>query len=598
MTIQRQPLYFLSGSAQLFGWYHSSNVTEKRNCVAVICPPFGYEYTHAHRAVRHLCDQLALAGVDALRFDYHGTGDSSGTGMDPGRLEQWQLDVVSAVQYAKEFSKAEQCCVIGIRLGGLLATLASGLVSIDYLILWNSVTKGKAYVRELKALAVATNDNASDDEKDALESGGYLISAETESSLTHLNLIQLPIMVKQRALIIRRNDLAVSSDIKAAFEARGILVDQLALPGYEKMFELMPPEKIVVIQPAITEIVAWLKVRVPERGKAVIGGNASVPVLEMQFKESGINLCERVCQFGEDKNLFGILTTLNNAVSDKPTVLLPNSGSVHHVGPGCLYVNLARDLARNGFNCLRFDIEGLGDSVLRCAGWENHPYPDHAVDDVAKALHYMQARWGITSFALGGLCSGAYTSFLAAVELTGDWPIRHVFSINPLTFKWIEGQTLLISQQFSHERWEVDHYKSSARDWKRWIKLFTGKADYLFIVRMVFAQIRKQLMTLSRLLPEVLSGRPTTELDVQFDALRKYNCSISFFIASGDAGYHLILRDGGYFTRRLIKRGRISISHIANADHTFSRLTPRTVLINMIRKDLLSAFGLSPPASD
>jgi hypothetical protein len=34
----------------------------------------GHEYTRAHCSLRHLADRLALAGMPALRFDYHGIG--------------------------------------------------------------------------------------------------------------------------------------------------------------------------------------------------------------------------------------------------------------------------------------------------------------------------------------------------------------------------------------------------------------------------------------------------------------------------------------------------------------------------------------------
>ena len=44
----------------------------------LLCYPFGDEYIRSHRAFRHLAFLLARKGVVSMRFDYSGTGDSSG----------------------------------------------------------------------------------------------------------------------------------------------------------------------------------------------------------------------------------------------------------------------------------------------------------------------------------------------------------------------------------------------------------------------------------------------------------------------------------------------------------------------------------------
>lgn len=590
MAIVRQAVYFPSGNAQLFGWFHSSDTHPKRDSVAIVCPPLGYEYTHSHRSMRHLADQLAMAGIDTLRFDYHGTGDSTGTDIEPDRLSQWQQDVASAVNYAKQWRGCSTCCVIGVRLGGMLAALSSCQIDMDWLVLWNPITRGRTYIRELKATAVTTEDNAAADTSEFLESGGFLISAETEAGIRGFNLLETPIRVQQRALVVQRDDLSVSTDLQEGLIARGVATDQLVLPGYADMMARL--EVNVVPMQAIGEIVNWFCSQVPMAVEASADTSATpIFTTEIRFEEQGKNLREIACRFGADKHLFGILTTLDTEISDRPTLVFLNSGSVHHVGPGRLYVGLARELARCGFNCFRMDIEGLGDSVLRKPGRENHPYPDYAVDDTAAALQFLRDQWQLSTFVLTGVCSGAYTAFLSGVQRTEDKSIRHLMSINPLTFKWIEGETLLVTQQFKQERWEVNHYKSSARDWKRWIKLLSGKADYAFIVKMVTQQVTRKIVSSFKLLLEKLSNRPSTELGAQLETIVNADRTISFFIASGDPGYDLILRDGGYYARKLIQDGKIAVHHIANADHTFSRLAPRTVLVEKMRADLRKVFG-------
>ncbi len=60
----------------------------------MLCAPIGSEYTRSHRSLRHLADRFARAGIPAVRFDYHGTGNSPGwsmpihdNGMRSGRWE-------------------------------------------------------------------------------------------------------------------------------------------------------------------------------------------------------------------------------------------------------------------------------------------------------------------------------------------------------------------------------------------------------------------------------------------------------------------------------------------------------------------------------
>ncbi len=127
-----------------------------RDCVAVICPPLGHEYVHSHRSVRYLADTLARAGVPALRFDYHGTGDSPGTDLDPGRVTRWLADVRRAIDDARARSGRARVCLIGIRLGATLAALASAERAVDQLVLWGPAVSGRRYVREMQAIAQAS----------------------------------------------------------------------------------------------------------------------------------------------------------------------------------------------------------------------------------------------------------------------------------------------------------------------------------------------------------------------------------------------------------------------------------------------------------
>ena len=87
--MDRTAFYLGSGSDACFAWRHEEPSAPARGTTAVILPPLGYEFTRAHRTLRHLADRLAARGIPALRIDYHGVGDSAGSELDPDRLKTW-----------------------------------------------------------------------------------------------------------------------------------------------------------------------------------------------------------------------------------------------------------------------------------------------------------------------------------------------------------------------------------------------------------------------------------------------------------------------------------------------------------------------------
>ncbi len=153
---------------------------------------------------------------------------------------------------------------------------------------------------------------------------------------------------------------------------------------------------------------------------------------------------EESLRFGEAGSLFGILSEPVGGLSTRrPAVLFLNVGANHRVGPGRMYVSLARDMAALGYLAFRFDVAGLGDSQAD-AGRERQIYSPDSVRDVRAAVAMLAARRGVERVVLVGVCSGAYLAFHAGLA---DPRVAGQILINPQTFEWKESDSVELDPQ-------------------------------------------------------------------------------------------------------------------------------------------------------
>lgn len=143
------PLFFGSSAAPLYGVYHAPSSSTSQQQAVLLCAPFGQEYMRSHRAFRQLAMLLNKQGYGVLRFDYKGTGDSYGEPEDAS-VEDWLENIVQAAEELKHSSQVDRISLVGLRLGGLLASAASTQINnVDQLVLWDSVNSGQDYFNEL-----------------------------------------------------------------------------------------------------------------------------------------------------------------------------------------------------------------------------------------------------------------------------------------------------------------------------------------------------------------------------------------------------------------------------------------------------------------
>ncbi|HZZ90996.1 MAG TPA: alpha/beta hydrolase [Usitatibacter sp.] len=574
-SLERRPLYFEQSRARgaegpVFGWYHSTPAALQSDCAAVICGPIGHEYTRSHRAIRHLADRLAERGIPALRFDYHGIGDSPGGELDPDRVAFWQASIRAAIRQARALSGRQRVCLIGVRLGGLLAALVASDMPVDLLVLWNVPAKGKAYVRELQAIAMAAARDPQASER-GLESAGFTMSPQTLDALRKVDLARNPAKAG-RVLLVGRDDLAPDSALAELFKAQGVSCDTVRVPGWLGM--MADHQFTVVPDEALDAVSDWVAGHVDARMTAPAPARDAETRVNRFVHETlaggRTRLQEEACLFGAGKHLFGVLTH-GGSPGDHPVVLLANAGAIHHVGPNRLYVTLARELAAKGFAAFRFDLESLGDSVLRGPGRENYPYPDNAVDDVRSAIRFLRAR-GYRRFIVAGMCSGAHTAFHAGLQVD-DPGIEELVLVNPWEFYWVEGMSLDDNSHFV----QAAAYRSAMKDPNRWMKLLRGQVDVRRAVRFVTAHASTRLKAIALALG--VGEEPRLSRDLK-RLLRDRHVAIYF--SQGEPGCDILMHDARRTTQRAMNAGRLDLEIIPGADHIFSDWTARRDILQRL----------------
>jgi len=142
-----KPFYFGSAQQPLFGAHHPPRGAPRDSAV-LLCYPLPQEYGSVHWAFRRLAMTLALRGFHVLRFDYRGTGDSSGDAGD-ATFESMVESTKSAVEELRDVSGARRVSVVGMRFG---AAVAARLPSthLREVVLWEPILSGREHLEELR----------------------------------------------------------------------------------------------------------------------------------------------------------------------------------------------------------------------------------------------------------------------------------------------------------------------------------------------------------------------------------------------------------------------------------------------------------------
>lgn len=596
-----QPLYFLSGEHQLFGWLQRPEGTFVPDWGVVICKPFGYEGLCAHRSIRAFADAAAALGMPALRFDYVGAGDSADIDPAADQVEAWTRDITHAVAELRLRTGVRRVCLLGFRLGALLATLAAGRCQVDALALVAPVLNGRKYVREARAAQLAGQAAEAESGAPAVESvgaadagmevSGYPLSPASIASLSELDATAAMIGRVSDVLLIDRSDLPAARSWAEALGARGLRAEYQALPGLIEMMMRAPhlaalPQQML---DATRDWLARLKV-LPPPGQAgsttarrtATKAQAQQLVLPGDGGGAASALTERPIFLDEARALFGIVTEPRRGESRRRAVIFLNTGADHHIGASRMYVSLARRWARQGYHVLRMDLSGLGDSRPRAGRADNEVFPVDAIADIRAAVEHMRGSYRCGDITLLGLCSGAYHALRAAAEGVS---VDRILMVNPETFFWKEG-TSVRDIQLADLVHTPTVYRTRALSLQNWRRLVSGQVDIAFILKIFVHRLLFAAQFRLRDFMRFVGFHPSQDLGRELEKIAARGIRIVIVFARGEPGIEVLRLEGGSAVRRLGDRLLVRILEVG--DHTFSRSGPRRVLEKVLSEELFT----------
>lgn len=276
---------------------------------------------------------------------------------------------------------------------------------------------------------------------------------------------------------------------------------------------------------------------------------------------------EEVVHFGPNGTFVGIRTRPSDPDPAKPMLVVLNAGLLHRVGPYRLGVEVARNLARAGFEVFRFDLSGIGDSRSRQGrgASEEVAHQSKAVADVQTALDHLVASTKVKRFVLMGLCSGAYNAHEVAVADAR-----------------IVGCIFLDGYGYKTKGFLLHHYGA---------RMLSPSRHIGFLRRKLLGHKPKE---------EVQTDPRAEVFEVEFPPREKVSGELGALAARGTELLFVYTGGTEYFNHRgqfdemfghVDFRGRMQLEYYEEADHTYTVLAARAELQHTIERWMTARFG-------
>ena len=320
----------------------------------LLIPPFAEERKGTLPVFMLTARVLAETGIASLLFDFAGCGDSEGD-FETVRPEHFESDCEAALAWLTKAFPSAPVALLGVRTGALLAIrLAARQPTVAALVLWSPVT-GLDFLRQLLqrrmvndmvAYGKARESRASLDARmrggGAVDLDGYAISGSFYAWAQ--TLVAQPATVPA-FLVPGGHD----EKTLAACAANAERSDLRFPPFWNTVGH-------VDLTQLVSQTATWLSSRLKQTERP-----AALP------DDSGVSTSSSLITLGEFPNrIRAIMDTPDDA--PRAGVLFLHGWSGDRTGPHRLFVRFARQLARDGFLCIRPDFFGRGLSDGEASG--------------------------------------------------------------------------------------------------------------------------------------------------------------------------------------------------------------------------------------
>ncbi|KAA0687878.1 alpha/beta fold hydrolase [Azospirillum brasilense] len=522
---------------------------------------------------------MAETGLPVLRFDYPGTGNSVGGEGDPGRLEAWLGGIRAAAAHLRAVTGVEEVALVGLRLGGLLGATAARAAGADALALLAPFPSGRAFLQELRAVALLAERPADASPAvgpEGIDSAGFRLSPETAEALRALDLTRMTEAPARRVLILNRPE-GRASALAERFRALGAAVEEAPFPDHARLMSSV--QHAVLDCSAFGRVAAWLA-----RDMAPAGPGRAVEAPAPRLELAGA--VERPLRFGPGTALFGILCEPANALAERPAVLLLNSGATPHTGTGRMSVRLARRLAARGIASLRMDLGGLGDSASKPGRRDGLIYCRDMVEDARAGLEALAAA-GHGAAVVVGLCAGAAVALRVALA---DPRVVGLALVNPGRFVLGDGVTQ--EEAIGSAVKPAAAYLPRLTEPAVWRAILRQDRKASRVARALSERAARRLRIGAGRLRAGLMGRGYARDDVlhAFQTLADRGVRTLMVYSEGDVTLGELEAQAGVDGGRLRRMGGLWMERLAGADHSLMERAARERFAGLL-DDLLDRVG-------
>jgi len=449
------------------GWLYLPQEKAPSREAIVFFPAFGVEDLATRSSLARLACSLAEAGHPVLRFDLPGTGDSLGDWENGASINAWVEAGQQAVHAIRRWSGSRPTSLLGLRLGGLIASLVAQKLqeegdSIAGLALLAPIFDGRQYMRELRALS---------DGSSPLTIAGFPINEELRQTVAAITPGQFTKPLAQRIFLGVPNTGKHLTDLEPRWR-ENVPVNSLPYPDLAE--HIGNPTMSRAPVEMFRQLQEWFGALPPVSSAAKESFIGKATLTGDSYQEEGEVLAV-------ENGLAGIWCNPLQALPNTPIVIFCNAGRNPHTGWARSAVSLARRLAEHGIASLRFDLAGLGDSPVMEKPPEELLYSKAGIPQLRAVLDAVEQRHGTgRAICLVGACSGGYLAFHEAVH---DPRVGSLVLVNVQRFIWQAGTSLQASMRTGGR--STTAYRQRAFSLDTWKRLFRGDVNLGTVTRVL-----------------------------------------------------------------------------------------------------------------